>query len=118
VEIVDPYWLFAAHAGDAPMSGEAPVCALPPGDPWMDTILRPLIESLGYRVVAAADGVVADIVIASAEVDRDAPACAGEIVRIRARPELGGVNDDSIYRYDRAALINALARHVKESAHG
>ncbi len=118
VEIVDPYWLFAAHAGETQNGGEAPVCALPQGDPWMENILRPLIESLGYRVVAAAEGVAADIVIASAEGGDTAPACAGEVVRIRARPEVAGAKDDSIYRYDRAALINALARHVKESAHG
>ncbi len=118
VEIVDPYWLFAAHAGDAPAAGEAPVCALPPGDPWMENILRPLIESLGYRVVAAAEGVRADIVIAGAEGGGEAPACAGEVVRLRANPELAGGNDDSIYRYDRAALISALARHAKDSAHG
>jgi two-component system chemotaxis sensor kinase CheA len=118
IEIVDPYWLFAAYADETQAGGEAPVCALPPGDPWMENILRPLIESLGYRVVAAAEGAVADIVIASAEEGNESPPCQGEIVRIRSRPELGGANDDSIYRYDRAALITALARHAKESAHG
>ena len=44
---------------------DRPVCALPEGDPWMDNMLRPLIESLGYRVVAAGEGVAADIVIQS-----------------------------------------------------
>ena len=37
----------------------APVCALPAGDPWMENMLRPLLESAGYRVVAA-DRVAAD----------------------------------------------------------
>lgn len=116
VEIIDPYWLFAAFAADVADSGERPVCALPAGDPWMDNILRPLIESLGYRVVAADGEVAADIVIASAEAGADAPPAAGEVLRIRARPEPGD-QDDSIYRYDRAALISALARH-KDRKHG
>jgi two-component system chemotaxis sensor kinase CheA len=74
----------------------------------MDNMLRPLIESLGYRVVAAREGVVADIVIQSAEAG-EAVVSAGQILRIRARPEAEG-GQDSIYRYDRAALLGALSR--------
>ena len=44
-------------------SGRSAPC--PTGDPWMENILRPLVESAGYRVVAARDGVAADIVIQS-----------------------------------------------------
>jgi two-component system chemotaxis sensor kinase CheA len=117
-EIVDPYWLFAAYAGETPAEGERPVCALPAGDPWMDNILRPLIESLGYRIVAAGEGVAADILIASAETEAAAPAGVGEVLRIRARPDQSSGGDDSIYRYDRAALISALARAGKERKHG
>lgn len=117
VEIVDPYWLFAAFSGEAADGAERPTCALPAGDPWMDNILRPLIESLGYRVVTAGADVAADIVIASAEADAEAPPASGDVLRIRARPE-PGEHDDSIYRYDRAALISALARHGKDRKHG
>jgi two-component system chemotaxis sensor kinase CheA len=117
VEVIDPYWLFAAFSGEAADGAERPTCALPAGDPWMDNILRPLIESLGYRVVAAGADVAADIVIASAETDAVAPPVSGEVLRIRARPEPDG-HDDSIYRYDRAALISALARHGKDRKHG
>jgi two-component system chemotaxis sensor kinase CheA len=113
VELLDPYWLFATHA-DADPAGtradsEPPVCALPEGDPWIDNMLRPLIESLGYRIVAAADGVSADVVIATAEAEDEAPPSAGRVLRIRSRPEVSGRKDDSIYRYDRAALIDALS---------
>jgi two-component system chemotaxis sensor kinase CheA len=118
VEILDTYWLFAAYLDAAGDAADRPVCALPPGDPWMDNMLRPMIESLGYRVVEAAPGVVADVVIASAEDDGEAivPA-SGTVLRIRARPD-GGDKDDSIYRYDRAALITALSSAGKGRANG
>jgi hypothetical protein len=41
------------------------------------------------------------------------------LVRIRSRPELGGENDNSIYRYDREALLSALATDIAEGGgHG
>jgi two-component system, chemotaxis family, sensor kinase CheA len=116
VEILDSHWLFAAHGDAASAADEPPVCALPPGDPWMDNILRPLIESLGYRVVAAEEGVTADILIATAEAaDEPVGVAAGEVLRLRSRPELAGGNDNSIYRYDRAALLGALSRRAARS---
>ena len=108
VELLDPHWLFAAHSA-APGGESPPVCAIPAGDPWIDNMLRPLIESLGYRVVAAGAGVAADVLIA-ADDDLAVGVEVGEIVRIRSRPELAGENDNSIYRYDRAALLGALSR--------
>lgn len=116
VELVDPYWLFAAFAGEAADEEAQPVCAIPAGDPWMDNILRPLIESLGYRVVAAEPGAVADVTIAAAEAEDVSPA-ADRVLRIRSRPD-SDAGDDSIYRYDRAALIGALAQRGKERRHG
>jgi two-component system chemotaxis sensor kinase CheA len=112
VEMLDPYWLFAAQADAAPVDAVPPVCALPEGDPWMDNMLRPLIESLGYRIVPAREGVVADIVIQSAEAAGPV-ASTGQIVRIRARPESEG-GSESIYRYDRAALLGALSRNASK----
>ncbi|HWT12615.1 MAG TPA: chemotaxis protein CheA [Allosphingosinicella sp.] len=119
VELLDPYWLFASHGDAVAPSGEAPVCALPEGDPWIDNMLRPLIESLGYRIVAAGPGVEADILIASADSAAETEAFSGEVLRLRSRPELAGGNDNSIYRYDRAALLDALSRGMaKGSANG
>lgn len=110
VELLDPYWLFAVHAGagadGSADKAEPPVCALPEGDPWIDNMLRPLIESLGYRIARTGEG-AADVVIAL-ENDEVAAADAAQVVRIRARPEFEGRKDDSIYRYDRAGLIGAL----------
>jgi two-component system chemotaxis sensor kinase CheA len=118
VELLDPHWLFAAHGDAVPDTGVQPVCALPEGDPWMDAMLRPLVESLGYRVVAAREGVAADILILSEEGGPPSPVKAGQVVRLRSRPD-ASASDDSIYRYDRAALIGALSRRAaKGGGHG
>jgi two-component system chemotaxis sensor kinase CheA len=111
VELLDPYWLFAVHGdGDgAGLDAAPPVCALPQGDPWIDNMLRPLIESLGYRIAKAGEG-GADVVIAL-EGD-DIPADAN-VVRIRASAD----GEGGVYRYDRAALIGALSA-ARERAHG
>jgi two-component system chemotaxis sensor kinase CheA len=100
VELLDPHWLFALHADVGADHAGQPVCALPQGDPWVDNMLRPLIESLGYRIARAGDPV--DILIALE--DQEVPAEAN-VVRLRAAVEGQG----SVYRYDRAALIGALA---------
>jgi two-component system chemotaxis sensor kinase CheA len=112
VELLDPHWLFALHADAAPSAAEAPVCALPEGDPWIDNMLRPLIESLGYRIARPGES-GADVAIALE--DDEVAEASGRIVRIRASAESAG--GDSIYRYDRAALIGALSA-AKGRAHG
>jgi two-component system chemotaxis sensor kinase CheA len=113
--VLDPHWLFAAQGDAAQEGGDQPVCALPEGDPWMDAILRPLVESLGYKVVAAREGVAADILILSEESESASPVNAGQVVRLRSHPD-NGASDDSIYRYDRAALIGALSRGAAKGA--
>jgi two-component system chemotaxis sensor kinase CheA len=117
VELLDPHWLFAAHADGVPEEGGQPVCALPEGDPWMESMLRPLVESLGYRVVPAREGVAADILILSEEGEAASPVKAGQVVRLRTHPETGD-GDESIYRYDRAALIGALSRGGRKGGRG
>ncbi|MEA1013331.1 chemotaxis protein CheA [Sphingosinicella sp. LY1275] len=111
VEIVDSYWLFGAHGHDVSDAKVRPVCALPSGDPWMENILRPIIEGAGYRVVPAdsAEAQEVDVLITSAEAE-PVPLVAGQIVKIRAHPEPNADHDDSIYRYDRAGLLSALSR--------
>jgi two-component system chemotaxis sensor kinase CheA len=107
-ELLDLHWLFARHSG-RPSAGVAkPVCAIPAGDPFMDAILRPLIESAGYTVVAsgAPGSEAAAIVIAGAEAGETPAPEGARIVRIRAAAEGG---DDSVHRYDREAILAALA---------
>ena len=108
VELLDPHWLFALHADVGTDQAAQPVCALPQGDPWVDNMLRPLIESLGYRIGKAGDPV--DILIALE--DQDVP---GDVNVVRLRSAVEG--EDSVYRYDRAALIGALAA-AKGRKHG
>ncbi|MBV9881594.1 MAG: chemotaxis protein CheA [Sphingomonadaceae bacterium] len=115
VELLDPHWLFAACGDGAPEEASQPVCALPEGDPWMDSMLRPLVESLGYKIVPAREGVAADILILAEENAEASPVKAGQVVRLRARPEAAAA-DGSIYRYDRAALIGALSRGAAKGA--
>jgi two-component system chemotaxis sensor kinase CheA len=105
VELLDLHWLFAAHAGGA-LPAEAPLCVLPEGDPFMQNILRPLVEGAGYRIGRADEAGEADLVIVGAEEDDVPP--ARQVLRIRSTPEPADEGDSSIHRYDRAALLSAL----------
>ncbi|MEO5611932.1 MAG: chemotaxis protein CheA, partial [Sphingomicrobium sp.] len=107
-ELIDPHWLFANHVGAAARpSNEQPVCRLPDDDPWMQNMLRPIVEAAGYRVVGSADDGEADLVIVSTGA-KVAKGAAGRTIRLRAEPDPAGAKDASIYRYDRAALLVAL----------
>jgi two-component system, chemotaxis family, sensor kinase CheA len=109
VEVLDPYWIFSACAQEGSGEARKPVCALSKDDPWMDNILRPIVENAGYRVVAADEAETADVVIVCAE---GAPqqGAEGKLLKIRSQPGLVHETDDSIYRYDRAGLLAALSR--------
>jgi two-component system chemotaxis sensor kinase CheA len=115
VELLDLHWLFAAHAGDHGQAAEPPVCLLPAGDPWMDNILRPIVESAGYRVLRPGEpgADAAQIVIVS---EGQAPPAAAEnarVLRLRSEIAPSGKKDDSIHRYDRAALLGALGARAR-----
>ncbi len=116
-ELIDAHWLFAHHVGAASRPLDKPlVCRLPADDPWMQNMLRPIVEAAGYRVVAEGDE-SADVVIVAdgAKVDKGA---AGRTIRLRTEPEASGAKDSSIYRYDRAALLVALKSTGGKSAGG
>jgi two-component system chemotaxis sensor kinase CheA len=106
-ELVDAHWLFASHVGAAARSKEQLVCLIPGWDPWMQNMLRPLVEAAGYRVIDDAEDEKADVVIAS--LGEDLPEGADhKTIWLRAEPEAAGKKDESIYRYDRAGLLMAL----------
>ncbi len=116
VEVVDPYWLFGAHGASAETSGSKPVCAIPAGDAWMNTILRPIIEAAGYSVVDPDGAADVDVLIAAADAPIErAPGRA--VIRLRSTAE-GAQGDESIYRYDRAALLSALGAPAAMSRKG
>src|SRR5256885_4732655 len=105
-EIIDAHWLFANHVGAAARATEPLVWRLSSDDPWMQNMLRPIVEAAGYRVVGEGDE-PADLVIASQGGDVSADA-AKQTIWLRSEAEASGKKDDSIYRYDRAGLLMAL----------
>jgi two-component system chemotaxis sensor kinase CheA len=106
-ELVDPHWLFSNHVGSATRSAEPLVCRLPSGDPWMQNMLRPIVEAAGYRVVGDEHDGDADLVIA-AQGAQVQDASARATIWLRTDPDAAGKKDASIYRYDRAGLLMAL----------
>src|SRR5689334_21518209 len=103
-ELVDAHWLFANHVGAAVRPSEQLVCRIPSDDPWMQNMLRPIVEAAGYRVVGDESDEDADLVIAS-QGDR---VDAANAIYLRSEPDPKNKKDQSIYRYDRAGLLMAL----------
>jgi two-component system chemotaxis sensor kinase CheA len=114
VTLIDAHELFARH-GEPPVIAARPRCMLPPGE-WARTILAPLVASAGYEVVAdgeadnaaigAAIGIVFDDMFEVAEaLGRTLP---DQVIRLRDQPEARD-GCATIYRYDREALLAALA---------
>ena len=105
-ELVDAHWLFSSHVGATARATERLVCRIPCWDPWMQNMLRPLIEAAGYRVIEDEEE-DADVVIAS--LGEDPPEEGGDrTIWLRAEPDAANKKDFSIYRYDRAGLLIAL----------
>jgi two-component system chemotaxis sensor kinase CheA len=106
-EIVDPHWLFANHVGATARLTAPAICRLPSSDPWMQNMLRPMVEAAGYTVVGDEHDGGADLVIAAQgqHLPKDV---GGRTIWLRAEPDASGKKDDSIYRYDRAGLMLAL----------
>ena len=106
-ELVDAHWLFANYVGAAAREPDQLVCLVPVWDPWMQNMLRPLIEAAGYRVIDDSDEETPDVVIACQ--GEDVPEEASpKTIWLRTEPEAAGKKDQSIYRYDRAGLLMAL----------
>ena len=104
-ELLDAHWLFANHLGAAAKPKAQSVCRLPDGDPWMQNMLRPIVEAAGYLVIGEKDELIPDLVIATDDRPAEGVGKAHTIV-LTADPE--AANDRNIYRYDRAGLLMAL----------
>lgn len=106
-ELVDAHWLFAKHVGASARTMDQLVCRLPSDDPWMQNMLRPIVEAAGYQVVDDEYEGDPDLVIAAR--GEDVPDdSAKRTIWLRTDPEASSKKDDSIYRYDRAGLLMAL----------
>ncbi len=106
VAVLDGHELFARH-GEAPMLTNRPVCHVPDTE-WSRTILAPLVEAAGYKVVIgeqSEDG-IAILLDDSAETDT-AAADGKHIIHLRSQPDAAD-DENSVYRYDRDGLISAL----------
>lgn len=103
VELVDAHALLAgADSGVV----ERPLCLLScDGSGWMEAFLKPTLDGAGYRCATRlAPGETAAVTLALDE----SPASAVDVVRL-SREQSGS---DGIYRYDRAALLAAVASRV------
>jgi two-component system chemotaxis sensor kinase CheA len=103
-ELLDAHWLFARHASAPVRPGKSVVCRLAADDPWLQNMLRPIVEAAGYRVVDESSDVEVDLTIAFAGhgiSDR------GQTIWLRAEPHSIGPTN-TIYRYDRDGLLAAL----------
>lgn len=106
VELLDPHWLFAEHGEDGADVDAAPLCLLTGGeDGWMRTFIQPMLETAGYRVTLDT-GASADVVL-TLDSPAGTPLAQAPVVRLRSKRGCEG--DGSIWRYDRDALLGALA---------
>ncbi|MBX3565010.1 MAG: chemotaxis protein CheA [Sphingomonas sp.] len=110
VELLDMLWVFDAHADRNGMDDEVrPICLIADdAGGWMASFVRPLLETSGYRVAfELAPGETASVVLSSDDASPSG-AEAAPVVRLRRRRVASGAADDSVYRYDRAGLLQAL----------
>jgi two-component system chemotaxis sensor kinase CheA len=109
IELIDPHALFA---GEPVVLATQPVCLLQvDGSGWMETFLKPALEASGYRCVTRLSA-GEQAAIALAMDDAAVPDAAAPVVKLRRNRAGQGANDSSIYRYDRPALIAAMATRV------
>lgn len=119
VELIDPFWLMEQYARPdaAPTAGHAPLCRLVADqDGWGENFLAPLLRSAGYRVAVATaeDDEIPDVLLCLAD-DSAETAAVGDavpVIRLRTAVAATGPDDDTVYRYDRQALLAALALRV------
>ena len=91
-----------------------PICRIADDhDGWGDNFLAPILQSAGYRVVAETSGETADVMLCLTD---EGAARAGDgdvpVIRLRASAAAAGPDDETVYRYDRGALLDALRRRI------
>ena len=115
IPLIDGHRLFAGSPGNV-RTGPAPICHVPSGSEWSRTILEPLVRAAGYAVTRDSE-VEADVAIVLSEDATGEPRTeelkARATIRLSADPDSEG---DSIYRYDREALLGALRQASRRSA--
>ena len=106
ITLLDSYAIFAKY-GRVAKSKTSLTCQLPDSD-WADAILAPLVARCGYTIVSASHDQKPDVhIIMAGDAAKDQPTAGGVIV-IQDTPEDGAVHENSVYRYDENALVEAL----------
>ncbi|HEX7781859.1 MAG TPA: chemotaxis protein CheW [Sphingobium sp.] len=114
LEVIDPFALFAALPTEAIEETGGGRCVLADADDvWAQEILAPLLRQAGHDVVFGlpADGAMRadDIVLTTrADTNVDTVPKGQPVVRLRSARGPGSRKDQSIYRYDRDALMAAI----------
>ncbi|HKX21804.1 MAG TPA: chemotaxis protein CheA [Rhizorhapis sp.] len=117
-EVIDPFALLAS-VPDRIVTGRPVRCLLADkDDPWMQEILAPLIRQAGYEPVLddATAANEADIVLCLAQSPVAETIVDRPVVKLRNAQRPQGPDDQSIYRYDRDALIAAIESAKTERA--
>lgn len=118
VELIDPFWLMEQYAGGvATPSQREPLCRLADDhDGWGDNFLAPILRNAGYRVASGDEATdeAPDVLLCLTEDDGLCVHAAGEVpvIRLRTTIAAAGPEDETVYRYDRQALLDALRRRV------
>ena len=114
VELIDPFWLMEQYSGGmtAP-TGRAPLCRIADDhDGWGDNFLAPILQSAGYRIASGHGGEAADVLLSLSPDGAGAGEGGVPVIRLRSSVAASGPADDTVYRYDRGALLEALRRSV------
>jgi two-component system chemotaxis sensor kinase CheA len=111
--LIDAHALFARY-GEPPVAAARPRCILPEGE-WARAILAPLVTAAGYDILPEGDAAAAepgtigilfeDVYEVAEALGRPLPA---RVIRLRDQPD-APAGSPTIYRYDREALLAALA---------
>jgi two-component system chemotaxis sensor kinase CheA len=112
VELVDSHALFASQATQV-AGTHSLTCRLAGEDGWMRNFLGPIIEAAGYRIVDEDEPADVGLPRSCRRRGRECDARKADPLAQRAGQRRGA---DSIYRYDRAALMAALLRAGEELA--
>ncbi len=121
LEMVDPFALFARMEQLKSSPERSPRrCIIPAdGDGWMVDILAPLLRQAGHEVIMAKTGdstIDADILVVGASEPELRASEGVPVLRIRDIERADPSVPASIYRYDRAGLLDAIERLCGERA--
>ncbi|TPG43088.1 chemotaxis protein CheA [Sphingomonas koreensis] len=113
IELLDPHWLFAQHVDPGLTASAAPLCLLSGRDAgWMATFLRPALERAGYRVATSLKPGERAALMLAMDDDPETATAAAPVLRLRRDRRAVDSGSETIYRYDRTRLSEALARHA------